>query len=689
MPDDPIQSFIDSLPSYIDEVKAANSEASKSSAFIYLIRKTFSTINIDHPKRLIPELEKYVSIKSGSVLIRGRIDALLGNVIIEFKETLNATKTIEAEDQLKQYLAGLWLIDGSRTNYVLMATDGLIFKVYRPVVTSEGPVNPLDISIEEVNRLNIESSNSELAFRWLDRYVLYRDRIPPKSKEIVNDFGEDSPIFNSAMADMKIAWEVAKPLSSAIFEEWSRYLSAVYGERIDSEDLFLRHTYIATFAKFMVYSYYSGGAIPSAEEIADVLSGTAFKELGIKNFLEEDFFSWLSRNELERKGELISWKIIEGFERYDLTLLNEDVLKAMYQELVDPESRHDLGEYYTPDWLAEYVVEEMNVGVDSRSLDPSCGSGTFLAFLIRKKIELSTLSPAETLNRILDTVIGFDIHPLAVLVAKANYLMALGKLLESRVTDIKIPIFLANSIVFPEATMDIEKRIVVYRYPASDGISLAVPESIIVSGLVEDVIDALNDYAKSVIAGKTTTDKEWFSSYLFTINPKISSLGQETVDILWETCNNLIKLINLNKDTIYGYIIKNVYKPATSGKFDIIVGNPPWLTYSDIKDTGYQLKIKRLIIDVHKLLINTDTKLMTHMELATLFYVRCSYVFLKPSGKIGFVMPGSIFNADQHKIFRSASFVPKIRFEQVIDLTGVTPLFKVPSSVIIGRRGDS
>jgi hypothetical protein len=32
------------------------------------------------------------------------------------------------------------------------------------------------------------------------------------------------------------------------------------------------------------------------------------------------------------------------------------MLKTLYESLVDPEQRHDLGEYYTPDWLAQRVT---------------------------------------------------------------------------------------------------------------------------------------------------------------------------------------------------------------------------------------------------------------------------------------------------------------------------------------------
>jgi len=35
---------------------------------------------------------------------------------------------------------------------------------------------------------------------------------------------------------------------------------------------------------------------------------------------------------------------------------SRDLLKKLYQQLFPKSVRHDLGEYYTPDWLAEHVL---------------------------------------------------------------------------------------------------------------------------------------------------------------------------------------------------------------------------------------------------------------------------------------------------------------------------------------------
>jgi type I restriction-modification system DNA methylase subunit len=70
--------------------------------------------------------------------------------------------------------------------------------------------------------------------------------------------------------------------------------------------------------------------------------------------------------------------LLERLASYDISTIDEDVLKALYQELVDPQARHDLGEYYTPDWLADFMVNDVVAKDPTKTiLDPACGSGTF------------------------------------------------------------------------------------------------------------------------------------------------------------------------------------------------------------------------------------------------------------------------------------------------------------------------
>ena len=110
-----------------------------------------------------------------------------------------------------------------------------------------------------------------------------------------------------------------------------------YGSSVDSEDLFIRHTYLATLAKLLAYSSFSGGALPiSGEQITEILEGRVFEKRNIHNFLEEDFFSWVARSS---EGITAASALLERLAAYNLTTINEDILKSLYQDLVDPESR--------------------------------------------------------------------------------------------------------------------------------------------------------------------------------------------------------------------------------------------------------------------------------------------------------------------------------------------------------------
>jgi hypothetical protein len=688
VPSESLAAFQDLLPRYLQEAQAANSEAGKALAFLVFVRQAFAEIKADHPGALIPELERYVHVQAGTVMVRGALDALLGNVVIEFKVILDNHRLKMAQDQLRRYVAALWALDGQRTNYMLMATDGVRFRVYRPgAPLRDEAVSPDDIALEEVNLMDLAEAGAEEAFRWLDRYVLWRERIPPRTRDMAQNFGVASPAFVAAMDGLRRAFEKGRTEAAAPFLEWSKYLSVVYGSEVGDQDLFLKHTYLATLAKLMVYSYYSSGAIPSREEVRKVLRGEAFREWGIENFLEEDFFSWLVRGDAEDEGLDLAWKLLDVLQHYDLSKLTEDVLKGLYQELVDPAARHDLGEYYTPDWLAEWIVERLLEDPKKTALDPACGSGTFLAAAARKKVQSLKMEPHLLLKHILASVKGIDVHPLAVLISKANYLMALGDLVKFKAGTIHVPVYLANSIDFPRAQRDVEHGVEVYRYPVSDRVSLSIPREAVDLGIVGELVEATADFARLLTNETVKPHSALFGKFLRREVLGSEKLREGARDALLETATTLASLIRAHKDTIYAFVVKNVYRPATIGRFDTVMGNPPWLSYRYVRLPEYQRKLKKMILREHKLLPPKTTELLTHMELATLFFARSAFYYLREGGQIAFVMPRAVFVADQHDEFRRGNFLPRMGFTEVVDLEDVSPLFNVPSAVIFAEKG--
>ena len=155
-----------------------------------------------------------------------------------------------------------------------------------------------------------------------------------------------------------------------------------------------------------------------------------------------------------------SWlKVLHQLRSYDFSQIAEDLLKGIYQEAVDPADRHDLGEYYTPDWLCERVVEEL---IERRSgkipavIDLTCGSGSFLRAalhrirLLKQELDTSgTLKWDAVLTALLSNVHGVDIHPLAVMIARATYVLAIRDLIRHAKRPVQIPVYLADALLMP------------------------------------------------------------------------------------------------------------------------------------------------------------------------------------------------------------------------------------------------
>jgi methylase of polypeptide subunit release factors len=682
--------FEESLKRYLEDVKLANSEASKAYLFLEFLRNTFKQANTDYLEKLFPVLEKHLRGTAKTLVVKGRVDAFLGNLIIEFKKNLDEKSQEEAESELRRYISVLWTEQKTRrVSYVAMATDGLHFVSYRPRAAPEADeVLPDDVELDQIDRLDLTKIKPGPAFVWLDRYVLAATPQPATAEAFSSQFGLNKPAFNDAQAFLKEAWK--NGYERVLYEQWASYLRIVYGSQVDSEDLFIRHTYLAMLAKLLAYSSFSGGALPvSQEQIGEILEGRVFEKWNVHNFLEEDFFAWVARSD---EGIKAASALLERLASYDISTIDEDILKSLYQELVDPQARHDLGEYYTPDWLAELMVERA-VGEDPEKtvLDPACGSGTFLAAAVRRKKQLlKKKKPRERLEIILSTVTGVDIHPLAVILSRTNFLTSLGtELLTARRGPISIPVYMADSIRLPESDVSVYAGVKSFTIRA-EGKFLRLPFRIAKDpNLTDRAVEAVKYYARNLAKGERPKLEDFENM----LSQRVGERQVETNEtkVLLDTADTMAKLIGLKKDTVWAFILKNIYKPLflQEEKFDVVIGNPPWLSYRYVESTDYQGFLKGLILKNYRLLDSERAELITQMELATLFFARTSDLYLSDSGTISLVMPRSLFVGDQHHNFRKGAFAPKMKMIEMFDLEDVDPLFRVPSCVITAKKGKN
>jgi N-6 DNA Methylase len=220
--------------------------------------------------------------------------------------------------------------------------------------------------------------------------------------------------------------------------------------------LFIDHTLLINTSEIIAHAVL--GISVTSLEPATILSGEKFGEAGIRGVVEQDFFDWVVEVE---GGETFIRTLAKRLVRFVWSDVDQDVLKILYENFIGAGTRKRLGEYYTPDWLADAVVSEaIPEPLRCRVLDPACGSGTFLFHAIRRYIaaaESEGLGIREVLDGVTSHVLGMDLHPVSVTLARVTYLLAIGR---SRLTapergDVQIPVYLGDSIQWREQSLDL------------------------------------------------------------------------------------------------------------------------------------------------------------------------------------------------------------------------------------------
>jgi hypothetical protein len=693
------------IGAYLKEVEQLNKESARSHRFAMLLQELLG-VDPDFIEDYCSGIEQYIKAKEKDRILKGEADNLFGNVVIEFENNLPKKRT-ESESQLRRYAAILWSREAveAHTPYLCIATDGVRFISYSPKLDdpTAKEIKPDMVTLEVLEESDWKKLKPHEVFFWLDRYFLRQEKLHPTTESIVKDFGLKSHAFQNTSNALLSVWEQIKDRSNfkVIYDSWDKYLRIVYGSKVGGDELFVRHTYLATLAKLMSWMRISeSDTLPEDEQILEMLEGQLFKRQGIENFIEEDFFSWLARDEAAKTGIATVRLLFSLLQNYRLRELSEDVLKSLYQELVDPATRHDLGEFYTPDWLAHRMVNKLlDSNPQGSVLDPACGSGTFLYLTIREKIDRLGRYK-KTLRHVLNSVCGIDIHPLAVIVAKTNYILALGDLLKKREGSVSIPIYLADSIKLPEIEKETEmveiegkliQRLPGYRIDLN-GTEVTLPERLTDDiSLYDHAIELAKEFAQQN-KGKSTS-LEGFTNFLSAQRfPKVND--RDLTQSIYLISEMLKKFIDSNRDTIWAFILKNIYKPLFFRRdFDLVIGNPPWISFRYM-EPYYQGVLKKKIVNEYRLLTGRAENI-SNLEIATLFLLRATDLYLRKLGQIAFVLPRSVFSADQHDGFRRRTSIflehpgQNLFWCEVWDCEKVAPLFNVPACVLFAQKRDN
>ena len=622
--------------------------------------------------------------------VHGRIDALLGRTVFELKSDLNRERR-DAEEGLTRYLTEREGKTGER--YVGIATDGADFIAF---FLKNGHV-------VEADACRTDPSAPQELLAWLQGAVAVGDSLLPDPDTITREFGRHSLAARRALDDLGRLWAAlgATPEARLKRELWENLLGLAYGAQVSDDALFLQHTYLAVVAKAIAWAALIESPAQDAEAL---LHGAAFTDAGISGQSEPDFFDWPLA---DAAGRDLVLRISRHVNRFRLRDIRMDILKALYESLIDPETRHDLGEYYTPDWLAaRMVTAAVDAPLEQRVMDPACGSGTFLFHLVRAVLaaaDAAGLPPAAAARKAVEKVAGIDIHPVAVIFARVTYLLALMPALRQvHPGDIALPVYLGNALQW-DLTQPADKGDQPDFLASDEMLEIFVPAIEVTEPQPQRLPPTTLRFPTAVAAdalffdrilnnmihfGERAEPPANFAAWME--RERVASPADKLV--LRETYGVMRRLQGEGRNHIWGYVARNLARPvwlaSEAQKADVVIGNPPWVAYRYMSGAFK----KRFRNECQAAGLWVGGKVATQQDLAGYFHVRTALLYLRQTGHMALVMPYAALSRQAWSLFRKGEVKRSGHVEFRLRFTegwtfgpDVQPLFPVPSCVLFAE----
>ncbi len=521
------------------------------------------------------------------------------------------------------------------------------------------------------------------------------------ARNLIEDFGHESSRGIALMRALAEAFADAESLPNGkkilmLFEEWRTFYGQVadlsreqlkgingtlrFARANNSTEvparLFVVHTFNSLLTKLLAAEIVAAHGLASGTAFAgdivameddsqllrrlqaDIEEGGFFEATGLHGFVEEEIFSWYldATTHTSHRSSIVTAirDILTELSLYRTDRLDHsrDVLRDFYQDLVPELLRKTLGEFYTPDWLVEFTVEQAGVNdwIGKRAVDPTCGSGSFLVEMIRRKRAAAVerkMSAESTVHMIIDSVWGFDLNPLAVQAARTNFLIAIADLLKDAPgQQIEIPVLLADAVYSPARLPGPDESLVEYQIGSQVAdLKVLLPAELAFDRLTLDrVLTVMGEFIED---NASYEDCETALEERKVINRQRLN---HWASPLRSTYEQVLDLHRQRWNGIWFRILRNFFRSATAGEFDVIVGNPPWVRWSKLPDT-YRDRAKPTC-EQYDIFSETPHHGGNELDISGMITYTTADKWLKPGGTLAFVITQTHFQSPSSQGFR-------------------------------------
>ena len=701
---------LDSIKLFISEalqhLAAGAKEDVMTNTFVSYLRQMFP----DKPQwvnHYLSGIETSVSLYRRNSITTGSIDVYIDGTVIEFEKNLTSQYLFtHGRDQVREYCASR-IRSGANINkligvlsdtlnwyfYSVQEVPGLAFSAYTTA--------NVNLVLQKEIHINSSDDNSAIELQNCLKEYLGREGARPLTADFLSeDFGIDSYWGNRYLQEAKEFIEslsAQKPAyASLIHNIWSHFVEGIDLSIDATTGSYEYEFYIATLAKLLCANILEKQPILSDDdELVEIVSGDYFQRLGYVNFVEYDYFGWINEHLSDSQYLEQLRKTQQDLAIYDYSSIpEEDIFGRLLSQLSIETKRVLLGQELTPRWLSDEIVNNVAGKLPNGEwpcfIDMCCGSGSMLISTIKycaSRFSNSPLSDSQKYDIVSSAAMGIDIDPLAVLLAKINWIINTEPYC-SQSTEIVIPVYHADSL-FISSPVSTNPSAYVLNL---DGNTVNLPRFLLDSRFGEFFPLLIERVAQDLDAGLTSSD------FSLIVHECINDCGVTTTEqeesniasFAFSLFCVLQDLHRRDRNGIWAFLIKNSFKPALiTRKFNGIVSNTPWMALSEVKDNPYKdnLSQKASYYGIKP----TDSSFL-HLELATVFLIHSIDSYLTDEAVYGCILPRSILKGKQHDKFRlttqfSSSYPFNISNEEIWDLPEDT--FPNRAVALFGRKNAS
>lgn len=324
----------------------------------------------------------------------------------------------------------------------VMLTNGIEIRLYSSFIIYH---NPKDRLIFETNLYELPKSFDDL-FEMLGKPNLptakkLTEEATAKQESItyeilVKDLAEcKEKLYNNLLGQFKKRYKVDTLFTTKI-NAWAKEIKINMSAPDSIKNLCKEGAYTVINRVLFLRICEDKGHIPAKlpqdvkQTFADpaIFLDAAFLDIG-KNFrglYSPPLFDAISFRDIEWDTKTINF-VLDRMSKHDFSKISKDILGRAYEQHISREERKQLGQFYTPDLVIDYILDHVRISPETKILDPACGSGGFLMKAydrLRKQYLKQDWAEEEIHGKILSTnLYGIDINPFATQLTVMNLLL--------------------------------------------------------------------------------------------------------------------------------------------------------------------------------------------------------------------------------------------------------------------------